>query len=111
MKTCNGYTGSTERINYIIGELTKVLPGINRQALTCDGGRAWGKNIYISDCLFTVRVYTPDGAYEFDHIHGLKEYTPNYFYKQLTDAQDALQGENNHFTIEQARSFLKYNKN
>lgn len=114
IKICNGYNGSIERISFIVDEIIKVLPYLKDTELTVDGGRAWGEGIYISDCLWSIRIYTPSKSYEFDHIHGLREYIlegiDNIFIKQLKDAKEALQGINNHFTIEQAKSFLKDNK-
>jgi hypothetical protein len=114
MNIVKNYNGSIERIDFIVKELSKVLPELSNIVLTCDGGRAWGKGVYISDCLFTVRIYTPLKAYEYDNIHGLRDYIfegiDNIFNKQLKDAQEALAGMNNHFTIEQAKSFLQYNQ-
>jgi hypothetical protein len=109
MNTVKGYLGSTERINFVVSEVLKILSEFINTNLTCDGGRAWGRGIYISDCLFTVRIYTPFKAYEFDQINGLRA-NDNHFNTLLSDAQEALNGANNHFTIEQARSFLEYNK-
>jgi len=109
----NGYTGSTERMEFVVNEVLKVLPQLKGQELTCDGGRAWGKDIYINDSLFTVKIHTPLKSWEFDQCNGLREYFfegyKNMFDKQLKDAQEALQGVNNQFTIEQAKSFLRYN--
>jgi hypothetical protein len=110
MNTVKGYLGSTERINFVVSEVLKILSEFINTNLTCDGGRAWGRGIYISDCLFTVRIYTSKIAYEFDQINGLREYHPNYFNKQISCAQEAAEGRINHFTIEQAKSFLEYNK-
>jgi hypothetical protein len=114
IKTVKGYKGSVDRITFIISEIIKFFPNIKDGELTVDGGRAWGNGIYISDCLFTVRIYTPLKAYEFNQVSGLTDYffdgIDNIFNNLLKDAREALNGINNHFTIEQAKSFLKYNK-
>lgn len=102
------YTGSLIRMQFIFDELKNKIPELKNNNLMCDGCTIWGKNIYISDGLFLVRIFTPKKAYEYTQTNGLVK-RRNFWKKLIKNAKDALNGINNSFTKERAETFLKLN--
>ena len=110
IKTGSGYTGSTKRITFILESLSYFIPEFNNINWVVDGSRAWSKGYYISDCLFYVKIITPEVIFEYNQTTGILLHGISQWKHVLFLAQECIDGYYNQFTIEQAKSFLSLNQ-
>lgn len=108
-----GYTGSIERITFILESLVYFIPELSKNKFIVDGCHAWSKDIFIIDNLFHVSIFTPSGCFHYNQIEGLNCFEDEkfaYWQNILIVANECLQGYNNFFYPVMAQSFLSLNK-
>lgn len=108
------YKGNTERIKYVVGQILKHYPQLRHNTWISHGSTAWTTGGYISDGLFTARLITPKGSYEYDDIHKLRITDEQYYWigweRLIQIAKQTIGGDTRtHMTDYQAKSFIELN--